>query len=380
MLKQERLNMSFINQIEPWIDENEINHMTEYLKSGGWLTEFKKTTEFERMIAEYTGSHFCCVVANGTVSLAIALWAAGIGPGDEVLVPNYTMIATPNAVRLVGATPVLVDIESQTLCMDIDCVQKALTENTKAICLVSLNGRAPDMVEYCEFCRQHNLFFLEDAAQSLGSFQNNRHIGTFGDIGSFSFSSPKIITTGQGGALITDNEDLYNKIRKIKDFGREKGGSDWHDMMGYNFKFTDIQAVIGIEQMKKLSWRVQRKKEIYKLYASELHEIESIEMIPTSDETAPWFVDIYVKNPSELAGFLKENNIGSRQVYPPINRQKIYSDTRRYPVSESYCNRGLWLPSSSFLTDEQIIHICDTIKCFFYKNKYENEILHNIQL
>ncbi len=244
--------------------------MAEYLRSGGWLTEFKKTAEFEQMIAEYTGSQFCCAVSNGTVSLAIALWAAGVGKGDEVLVPNFTMIATPNAVALVGARPVLVDVEPRTLCMDLDCSVKAITNKTKAIILVSSNGRAPNMAAYQNFCKKYDLFFLEDAAQSLGSFQNGKHIGVFGDAGSFSFSSPKIITTGQGGALVTNNEVLYHKIKKIKDFGREKGGTDWHDILGFNFKFTDLQAVIGIEQMKKLPARVQRNKQIYQLHVSEL--------------------------------------------------------------------------------------------------------------
>jgi perosamine synthetase len=181
--------MEFIHQMAPWIDENEINHMVEYLRSGAWLTEFKKTEQFEQMIAEYTGSKFCCVVNNGTVSLAVALWATGIGPGDEVLVPDYTMIATANAVRLVGATPILVDIEPQTLCMDLNCAEKALTKKTKAVLLVSLNGRSPDMGAFIDFCREHDLYFLEDAAQSLGSFHGRKHLGTFGDIGVFSVKS-----------------------------------------------------------------------------------------------------------------------------------------------------------------------------------------------
>lgn len=357
--------MTFINQMEPWLDENEVNHMTEYLNSGGWLTEFRKTAEFESMIAEYTGSKYCCIVSNGTVSLAVALWAAGIGEYDEVLVPNYTMIATPNTVRLVGASPVLVDVEPKTLCMDLELAKKALTSKTKAVSLVSLNGRAPDMEEYQNFCKEHGLFLLEDAAQSLGSFQKGKHLGTFGDAGSFSFSAPKIITTGQGGALVTDNEGLYQKIKRIKDFGRKQGGSDWHDMQGYNFKFTDMQAVIGIEQMKKLPWRVQRKKDIFQLYVSELSEVDSLEFVPTSDETAPWFIDVYLDNPLELLKYLKENQVGSRQVYPPVSDQKIYSDTAKYPVSKKYCYRGLWLPSSSFLTNEQILHICKLIKTFF---------------
>lgn len=355
----------FINQMEPWIDENEVRHMTEYLTSGGWLTEFKKTREFEEMIGNYTGAKHCVVVANGTVSMAVAYWARGIGQGDEVLVPNYTMIATPNAVRLAGATPVVVDVEPGSLCMDLEEARRSLTPRTKAVALVSLNGRAPHMPAWTAFCEEHGLFFLEDAAQSLGSWCDGRHLGRFGHMGSFSFSAPKVITTGQGGALITDDDQLAFAARKIKDFGRERGGVDWHDMMGYNFKFTDLQAVIGIEQMRKLPWRVSRKKQINRLYEEQLRDITDVEMIPTSDDTAPWFVDIYVPDPAALMEFLKSNNVGSRPVYPPISKQRVYQIHRAFPVSERYCSHGLWLPSSSFLTDETIVRICDLIRTFF---------------
>jgi len=355
----------FINQMEPWIDEHEIRHMTEYLSSGGWLTEFKKTQEFEERIAAYTGAKHCVVVANGTVSMSVAYWAMGLGPGDEVLVPNFTMIATPNAVRLVGATPVLVDVDPTTLGMDLNRAAAAVTPRTKAVAYVSLNGRASDMAAWQSFCAERNLFLLEDAAQSLGSFQNGRHLGRFGGIGSFSFSSPKIVTTGQGGALVTDDDELARLIRKIKDFGRVRGGIDWHDMMGQNFKFTDLQAVIGIEQMKKLPWRVERKKEIYRRYAEHLRGIPEIEMLRTSEETAPWFVDVYVPGPEQLQEYLKARQIGSRTVYPPISKQKIYPVLGSYPVSENYCARGLWLPSSSFLTDATVDRICGEIRSFF---------------
>lgn len=358
----------FINQMEPWIDEHEVRHMTEYLSSGGWLTEFKKTREFEEMIGSYTGAKHCVVVANGTVSMAVAYWARGIGQGDEVLVPNYTMIATPNAVRLVGATPVVVDVEPGSLCMDLEAARRSLTLRTKAVALVSLNGRAPDMPAWTGFCEEHGLFFLEDAAQSLGSWCSGRHLGRFGHMGSFSFSAPKVITTGQGGALITDDDGLALAARKIKDFGRERGGVDWHDMMGYNFKFTDLQAVIGIEQMKKLPWRVNRKKQIYRLYEEQLRDVVEVEMIPTADDTAPWFIDLYVPDPSTLMESLKKSGVGSRPVYPPISKQRVYAIPGTFPVSEHYCSRGLWLPSSSFLKDETIVGICDLIRTFYRRS------------
>jgi perosamine synthetase len=356
---------TFIQQMEPWIDENEVRHMTSYLSSGAWLTEYKKTAEFEEMLAAYTGAKHCVVVANGTVSMSVAYWARGIGKGDEVLVPNFTMIATANAVRLVGAEPVLVDIERDTLCMDIEAAKRSVTGQTKAVALVSMNGRAPDMEAWRDFCSQHDLFFLEDAAQSLGSFQGQRHLGTFGNVGSLSFSALKIITTGQGGALLTDEDELARSMRKIKDFGRERGGIDWHDVMGQNFKFTDIQAVIGIEQMKKLSWRVARKKAIYGLYQARLSNLPEVEMIPTSEETAPWFVDVYVHDRDKLAEYLRVRHVGNRPVYPPINKQQIYPNSGVFPISENYCGRGLWLPSSSKLADEEVDYVCDQIEAFF---------------
>lgn len=359
--------MDFINQMEPWFDECERNQLNEYLKSGGWVTEFRKTREFESMIAQYTGSRFCSVVVNGTISLSLALQACGIGAGDEVIVPDYTMVATPNAVELIGAKAVFVDIERDSLCMDFDKMKAAITGKTRAVILVTINGRYPKRFqEFSPFCKENNLWLIEDAAQSLGSRYNGKHLGTFGDIGSFSFSAPKVITTGQGGALVTDNEELFDRIKKIRDFGRERGGIDHYLIKGWNYKFTDIQAVIGIEQMKKLPWRVQRKKEIARLYEKWLKEIKQIEFIPTNYEnTTPWFIDILVENRSELIRFLKEKGVGSREFYPPLHSEPAYGYTGSYPVTEEISGKGLWLPSASKLTDAQVAFICHQIAGYY---------------
>ena len=360
-----------INQIEPWYGEEEKMAVAEYLDSGGWLTEFKKTREFEQMLAGYTGSRFACAVNNGTISLLIALMALGIGRGDEVIVPDYTMIASPNAVVLVGAKPVLVDVKQSNLCLDLNKAEPAITPNSRAIMLVSINGRCPDMEKVSELADRHKLFLLEDAAQSLGARFKGRHLGTFGHIGSFSFSTPKIITTGQGGALVTDDEELYTKIAKIKDFGRTKSGVDQHDLLGLNSKFTDIQAVIGIEQMKKLAWRVERKKEIYRLYRNLLADFEEVEFIDTDlDECPPWFIDILLPNKETrdgLAAYLNEKMIGTRPFYPAIHTQPPYHEYASgvFTVASEISARGLWLPSSSFLEDGDIDRVCTEIKGFF---------------
>lgn len=360
------MDRKFINQIEPWIGEEEAVAMNTYLRSGGWLTEFKQTQEFERLLSEYIGSKYVSVVANGTVSLAIAIMALGIGTGDEVIVPDYTMIASANAVLLAGATPVFVDIERETLCLDLEKAKAAVSAKTKAIMFVNLNGRSPDMGAVKEFASRHGLYLIEDAAQALGSRSKGKHLGSFGEIGSFSFSAPKVITTGQGGCLVTDDESLHKKIRKIKDFGRQRGGVDIHEELGFNFKFTDVQAVIGVEQMKKLDWRVQRKKEIFDLYRTQLEAVKEVEFIPTSlEDTSPWFIDVLVPEPEALQGFLKEKGIGSRPFYPPVHTQAPYRLTASFPVSEDISKRGLWLPSSSFLPDDDINYICNEIKGFF---------------
>ena len=360
--------MRFINQMEPCFDDCERVAVSEYMASGGWVTEYKKTREFESLIAEYTGARFCSVVSNGTVSLSIALVACGISIGDEVIVPDFTMVATPNAVELIGAKAIFVDIDRSNLCMDFDKMCEAVTERTKAIILVSINGRFPkDIGKFVSFCKDKNIFLIEDAAQSLGSFCRDKHMGTYGDIGSFSFSAPKIITTGQGGALITNNAQLFEKIKRIRDFGRDTGGIDHYLEKGWNFKFTDIQAVIGIEQMKKLSARVKRKKEIGKLYYEMLDNISEIEIFDTDfSQTTPWFYDILCEEREKLIAFLKEKNIGTRPFYPALHKEPVYNYfTLSFPVTEEVSEHGLWLPSSVMLTNEEIYYVCDCIKLYY---------------
>lgn len=360
--------MKRINQIEPWIGEEEKNAVVEYLNSGGWLTEFKRTRNFEQMIANYVGSKYASVVSNGTVSLAIALMALGIKNDDEVIVPDFTMIASANAVILAGAKPVLVDINCTNLCLDLDIAEETITERTKVIMYVSLNGRCSDMEEVVAFANSNDLFIIEDAAQSLGSRYRGKHLGTFGEVGSFSFSYPKIITTGQGGALVTDDEELYHRALLLKDFGRPQSGVDYHTVIGYNFKFTDVGAVIGIEQMKKLDWRVKRKKEMYRLYHDLLQNIPQIELLDTNlQDTTPWFFDILVKEGrAKLASFLKRKGIGTRPFYPSIHTQPPYSHVKGdFKNSEYVSQRGLWLPSSSFLTNEDIDRVCSEIREYF---------------
>ncbi len=355
--------------MEPWFGSEEKLAMSDYMDEEGWLTEFKRTSEFEQRIANYTGAKHCIVVNNGTISLTLMAIAAGIKYGDEVIVPNYTMIATPNSIKMIGAVPVFVDVEPETLCMDFESAKNAITSKTKAILFVNANGRNPKagINQFIKLCNERGLAFLEDSAQSLGSFYpNGQHQGSVGLAGSFSFSAPKIISTGQGGAIITNNDHIAYKLKRLKDFGRSGGGNDIHDSIGFNFKFTEMQAVIGNEQMKKLEWRVERKKEIYKLYKSLLNPVTEVSFFDQDLEfTTPWFIDVLVEKRDELQIHLKERSIGTRIMYPPVNKQAAYNIPGNFEVSNIIGMKGLWLPSAAQLTNQSIEYICKSIIDFY---------------
>lgn len=356
----------------PHFDEAEGRALFDFMKHNRW--DLSSTNELEKMLADFTGSRYGIFSVNGTLTLSLALLALDIKPGDEVLVPASTMIATANACALIGIKPVLADIEENTLCMNLEKAAETITPKTKAMMYVPLNGRSGDMDRVVKFAKNHGLFLIEDAAQALGSYwkgehSNKKHLGTFGDIGSFSFSLFKIITTGQGGALVTDSEELRKKINLLKNFGQTS--SDIHDYPGWNFKFSNILAVIGLEQFKKLSERIRRKKEIYAYYYDRLSAVPEIEFIPTDlNITTPWFIDIFVQDRDSLAGFLKAKGIGTRNFYPAINTQKIYKDEyldKNFPVAERYGQRGLWLPSFVHITNDELEYITDTIVRYFKK-------------
>ena len=363
-MKADSKQLKFINQIEPYITESEIRTMDEYLRSGGWLTEFDKTKQFEKMIAGFLGVKHAVVVTNGTVGLYLALLASGIGKGDAVVVPDYTMIASPNAVRWANADVSLCDVEKETLCLDFDKVK--LGREAKGLMYVAINGRAGDMSEVVDFCKDHDLILIEDACQAFGSRWNGRPLGTFGDLGVFSFTPHKIITTGQGGAIVTERDDLYEKVASLKDFSRVKPGVDIHTGIGYNFKFTDLQSVIGIEQLKLIDYRIKRKKEIYKRYMERLQG-SKFDFLPIDlTQAVPWFIDVICGVPrEEVIAELRRNQIGSRPFYPPIHLQEPYRSLQGdYSVTSDLAPRGLWLPSSIGLEDDQIERITSVLLDF----------------
>lgn len=370
-VKYKELGTYFIPQYEPSFDDKESKALAKYMESGNWLTEFKETEKFENMLKDFIGSKHAFMVNNGTISLSLALLASGVKAGDNVLVPSLSMIATANAVRFIGANPIFVDIRDNCLNMSVTEALKILNHvDIKAVIYVTFNGRwgNNEIWKLIDYCKNKNIKFIEDSAQGLGSFSyEGHHVGERADIMSISFSMPKIITCGQGGCLLTNNDELALNIKRLKDFGRENGGNDVHDYFGINSKITDLQAVVGIEQFKKLRYRILRKKEIYRLYSNSLKGVGDIKFIPTDlNYTTPWFVDIFTEKRNKLQVFLSGKNIGTRIVYPPMYSQKIYEgSTGKLPVTEEYSHKGLWLPCSFSLRDDEILWICDKIKEFY---------------
>lgn len=362
--------LSFIPQMEPWIGEEERAAVDAYMSSPGWITEFKNTEQFEAEVARFCGSRHAIAVNNGTISLTLAALALGLGPGDEVIVPNFTMIATPNSVKMIGATPVFVDVEPETLCLDVSKASQAITPRTKAIYFVDINGRYPTagIDSLINLCRERGIALVEDAAQALGSFfPDGVHMGTKGIIGSLSFSSPKIITTGQGGMLLTNSDEMAGRLRRLKDFGRARGGNDIHDSIGFNFKFTEPQACIGLAQMAKLPGRILRKKDIWRRYSDGLAGIPQVRLFDIDlDNCVPWFIDIRAEDRDGLQANLKSQGIGTRVMYPPLNTQMCYKMQGNFPVSAEIGTHGLWLPSAAQLTDAQIDYVCQSVRAYYF--------------
>jgi perosamine synthetase len=352
-------------QSQPNFGEEEAVACYEYLKPGtNFITEFKQTELLEKNICDYTGAKYCCMTTSGNMALVLAFMALDLPVGSEVIVPNYTMIASINAIKLLNLKPVLVDVDKESLTLNLKTIQDAVTSNTSAVLHVSLNNRHSNIQELVQYCKETSIQFVEDAAQSLGCTTKGQHFGTFGEIGCFSLSTPKIISTGQGGFCVTNNSMLAQRMTMIKNFGRKEGGIDVFETFGINMKFTDIQAVIGLEQMKKLPDRVKRMREIYDIYYSKLHTL--VKMIPSKDDTwIPWFVDCFTESRDELMIWLKYHNIQTRVTYPEINKTPMYYDEHDFPVSKYISSQGLFLPSHTMLTNEQIDHICKLIRLFF---------------
>ena len=276
----------FINQIEPWIDEEEREQLHRVIDST-FVTESSLTKEFEQQIKDLTGSKHAIAMTNGTAALFCCLKALGIGEGDEVIVPDMTFIATANAVLMAGATPIMIDVSKKDLGIDPVKLKKYINPNTKAVMPVHLYGGAANLKEIKKTCDTYGIFLIEDAAQGVGVYYDDQHVGTFGDLGILSFYGNKTITCGEGGIVLTEDDELAAACYRLKNHGRDKKGIFIHSHIGYNFAFTEMQAAIGIAQMNKLQRITEKKKNIRDLYIKSLRDIEELEPLLFDDHISP---------------------------------------------------------------------------------------------
>lgn len=358
------------NRIEWWqpvIGTSEYGLVEDVLKSG-FVNDGKITERLEREVAELLDVQYAVAVTSGTAALYLALKAHGIGPGDEVIVPDTTFIATANAVVMAGATPYLVDIDRQTLNIDPLQIEKAISSKTKAIIPVHVSGRLADMQSIMAIAQKHKLTVIEDAAEAFGSKKDGKAAGTYGQMGCFSFSPNKTITTGQGGMVVTNDSQIHQRLRQLKDQGREyrgTGGDDLHPAIGYNFKLTNLQAAVGLGQMQDIQSRLNKLKQIYKDYQRELNGISGITLFPFDVEAgeSPQWIDAYVENRELLAKTFDALDIGFRKFWFPLHRQAPYKlPDEKYPVASHLSEHCIWLPSSLLLTDEDIVRVCQSIR------------------
>lgn len=358
-----------IPQIEPWIDETELQLLQEVIQST-FITEGNMTRKFEELLRDYTGARHVIAMANGTVALFSILRALDIGPRDEVIVPDMTFIATANSVILAGATPVFCDIDPVTLCIDVNKAELLINRNTKAIIPVHLYGLSAEIDEIFQLCESYNLFLIEDAAQGVGVKYKEKHVGTFGQACILSFYGNKTITTAEGGAILTDSEEIATECYRLKNHGRDKKGIFIHEKIGFNFCFTDLQAAIGVAQLSKLERIIQKKKEIREHYIQSLSDLNQIRFQTVPSHTLPvfWFTNIYLDDVVGLAEHLKKNNIGSRRFFYPLHKQPCYRGlkTKDCPISFKAYQTGLSLPSSYGLDEKHLDTICNAIRGFFY--------------
>ena len=351
----------------PVIGSNEKELILQVLDDN-YTNEGKFTQRFEKAIAQRIGSKHAVAVTSGTAALFLSLKACNIGPGDEVIVPDLTFIATANAVDMCGAIPVLVDIKPDTLNIDPQAIKQAITAKTKAVIPVHITGRAVDMNAVLDIADKYNLFIIEDAAEAFMSKFNGKYLGTIGTIGCFSFSPNKIITTGQGGLIATDDDEMHHRLRELKDQGRPvrgTGGDDIHNSRGYNFKFTNLQAALGLGQLSYLDERMVRLRRTHEVYAKNLQDIDKIKVLTfkTKKGELPLWTDVLVENRDGLVKYLKSINIDCRKFWNALHTQKPYETSyQKYPVANQIGPKALWLPSAFTLEDEDILYIISKIK------------------
>ncbi len=333
---------------------------------GGYVNEGPANREFEEVLKAYFGVPYAVTTPSCTMALALSLMALGVKHGDTVLVPDVTFIGTASAVRLTGAEPILVDVDPHTFTMDPDDARSRMKGNTKAIMPVHLNGRSADLTALRALAKTSGVPIVEDAAEALGSRNREGHLGTLSDAGCFSFAPTKVITSGQGGFVLTRRQDVRDNLVRLKDHGRLSRSSDVHPVTGFNFKVTDLQAALALSQWKKLDARIARSRQVDAMYREGLSGVAGMEF--TARELQGGYLmwpDFKSPRRDELVRHLMANGIVPRPFWPAIHTQPAYADPGPFPGATETMQHACWLPCSPNITDEQIAEVVTVIRSFF---------------
>jgi len=361
-----------IPMAEPDLQGNELQNVRKCIEAG-WISSLGTfIKEFEDKFSSFCGAKYGIATSSGTTSLHLALATLGISKGDEVIIPTLTHICCCNMVTLTGAKPVLVDSEESTWNIDVNKIKEKITKKTKAIMPVHLYGHPVDMDPILDLAEDHDLLVIVDSAEAHGAEYKGRKVGGIGDVECFSFYANKIITTGEGGMIVTNNEEWNAKAKKLRDQGYEAERRFLHRELGFNYRMTNLQAALGVAQMERIEEFVRRRRKNAEIYTSLLADTVGIATPPEAKwaKNVYWMYRILVEDDfglsaGQLMEYLNQKGIATRPVFYPIHKQPLYSRLfrkQRFPIAEEVSRKGINLPSGNTLTEEQIRYVCRNIK------------------
>ncbi|MCZ7562528.1 MAG: DegT/DnrJ/EryC1/StrS family aminotransferase [Burkholderiales bacterium] len=360
----------------PWITEKEIAYVTEAASTAWYSKAGTFTARFESSFSEYLGVNHAVSLPSCTSALHLSLLALGVGPGDEVIVPDVTWIASSAPISYVGATPVFADIDPLSWCLAADCFEACITERTKAVIPVDLYGNMPDMDAITAVARAHNVAVIEDAAEAIGSRFKGKLAGSFGEIGAFSFHGSKTLTTGEGGMLVTNDSAIYARVLVLRDHGRRPGDTMFmNGEVAFKYKMSDLQAALGLAQLERIDELVSRKRKIFSWYAEELADVDGLQLNYQSSDTfnTYWMVTV-VLDPSygskeRIIRALRERSIDCRPFFSPLSSLPAYAGhpesaraRERNRVSYELGSQGVNLPSALNLDREAVHFVCEQLR------------------
>lgn len=368
----------------PSISEKEIRYVTDAIQNAWYQGAYAYIHEFETAVAKYVGRRYALALPSGTSAIHLSLLAHGIGEGDEIIYPDFTWVGTSAPAQYVGATPVFVDVEPDTWCISADCIRKHITGRTKAIYAVDIFGNMPDYDEIQSIADEYGLLLLEDSAQAIGSEYKGRKAGSFGKASIFSFHGSKLLTTGEGGMLVTDDEAVFERAQKLANCGRDSKSTRmfWFDEIGYKYKYTSLQAAMGLAQIERIDEILEKRREIFGWYLEELGDVEGLQFNTPGDDVRSnyWMSTIifdsrkYHFQKEDVVAYFKERGIESRPVIYQLSRMPAYSLIHQdwaNPVTEEISRMGINLPTPDNLEYEDVLFVARTLKDFL-RNSHQD--------